>query len=110
MRRRVARWVLLDDSRDPAAQEVLWRRKWSRAHLGKPSYESRGVSASEYHRYWDEYVAKRWQAHGGAANLERCRLAGEINHPPLILDALAPAHATAKAVADWLVSESRVIH
>ena len=65
-RRRVARWVVLDDKPDDAAaQEALWRRKWQRSgHLGKKSYRERGVSAEAYAAYWRDYVAARWHEHG----------------------------------------------
>ena len=49
---------------DPAKQEVLWRRKWTRSgHLGKKSYKERGVTADEYAAYWG-YVSARWREHG----------------------------------------------
>ena len=58
--------VLLDDGYDdPAKQEVLWRRKWTRSgHLGKKSYEERGVTADAYAAYWGDYVSARWKEHG----------------------------------------------
>ena len=66
VRRRVSRWVALDDRpKDAVAQEAFWRRKWQRSgHLGKKSYRERGVTAAEYARYWDDYVAPRWREHG----------------------------------------------
>ena len=41
----------------------LCRRKWSRPHLGKPSYEQRGVSLAAYRVYWDGYVWPSWKTH-----------------------------------------------
>jgi hypothetical protein len=66
VRDRCSELVLLDDGYgDPAKQETLWRRKWKRSgHLGKPSYEDRGVTADEYKAYWDDYVSARWKEHG----------------------------------------------
>ena len=46
--------------------ETLWRRKFKRSHLGKASYESRGVTPAEYAVYWDSYVWPRWMEHGEA--------------------------------------------
>ena len=65
VRDRCAQLVLLDDGYDdPAKQEVLWRRKWTRSgHLGKESYKARGVTADEYEAYWG-YVSARWKEHG----------------------------------------------
>lgn len=65
-RRRVQRWILLDaPPNDAAAQAELWRRKYTRSgHLGKKSYQERGVSADAYAAYWNDYVARRWREHG----------------------------------------------
>ena len=58
-------FVLLSaDGRDPSVMERLWRRKWQRSHLGKPSYRDRGVTAQEYQVYWESYVWPRWLEHG----------------------------------------------
>ncbi len=77
VRDRCAQLVLLDDGYDdPAKQEVLWRRKWTRSgHLGKTSYQQRGVTADEYEAYWG-YVAARWKEHG----LDRVEAAGRPIH------------------------------
>ena len=78
VRDRCAQLVLLDDGYDnPAKQEVLWRRKWTRSgHLGKKSYEERGVSADEYAAYWGDYVSAAWKEHG----LDRVEAAGRPIH------------------------------
>jgi hypothetical protein len=77
VRDRCAQLVLLDDGYDdPAKQEVLWRRKWTRTgHLGKESYKARGVTANEYEAYWG-YVSARWKEHG----LDRVEAAGRPIH------------------------------
>ena len=77
VRDRCAKLVLLYDGYDdPAKQEVLWRRKWTRSgHLGKKSYEERGVTADEYEAYWS-YVSARWKEHG----LDRVEAAGRPIH------------------------------
>ena len=49
---------------DAAAQEACWRRKWTREHLGKQSYRTRGVDAADYRCYWERYVWPRWIEHG----------------------------------------------
>lgn len=87
VRDRCSELVLLDDGYgDPAKQETLWRRKWKRSgHLGKPSYEDRGVTADEYKAYWDDYVSARWKEHG----LDRIEAAGRgVVH---LVDAHDPA-------------------
>lgn len=55
------RFVLLDVHDTDAGE--LCRRKWSRPHLGKPSYEQRGVSLAAYRVYWDGYVWPSWKTH-----------------------------------------------
>ena len=77
VRDRCAKLVLLDDGYDdPAKQDVLWRRKWTRSgHLGKASYKDRGVTADEYEAYWS-YVSARWKEHG----LDRVEAAGRPIH------------------------------
>ena len=77
VRDRCAQLALLDDGYDdPAKQEVLWRRKWTRSgHLGKESYKARGVTADEYEAYWG-YVSARWKEHG----LDRVEAAGRPIH------------------------------
>jgi uridine kinase len=60
--------VVLDaDGDDLIAMEALWRRKWQRSHLGKPSYESLGVTAVEYSCWWSSYCWPRWEEHGQRA-------------------------------------------
>ena len=78
VRDRCAQLVLLDDGYDdPAKQKVLWRRKWTRSgHLGKKSYEERGVTAEEYAAYWGDYVSAAWKEHG----LDRVEAAGQPVH------------------------------
>ena len=78
VRDRCAQLVLLDDGYDdPAKQEVLWRRKWTRTgHLGKDSYKARGVTAEEYAAYWGDYVSAAWKEHG----LDRVEAAGRPIH------------------------------
>ena len=78
VRDRCAQLVLLDDGYDdPAKQEVLWRRKWTRSgHLGKQSYKERGVTADEYAAYWGDYVSARWKEYG----LDRVEAAGRPIH------------------------------
>ena len=41
---------------------VLQQRKYTRAHLGKPSYAARGASAEEYRVYFEHYVMQRYEA------------------------------------------------
>ena len=56
-----------------AEKEILMMRKFERAHLGKPSYEDRGVTVEEYRRYWDECVIDRflrWGATRPAGTVE----------------------------------------
>ena len=60
---------------DDAEGEVLMMRKWGRAHLGKPSYEDRGVTVEEYRRYWEECVIGRFQKWGAS------RPAGTVEVP-----------------------------
>ena len=74
VRDRCAQLVLLDDGYDdPAKQEVLWRRKWTRTgHLAKTSYQQRGVTADEFAAYWGDCVSARWKEHG----LDRVEAAG----------------------------------
>ena len=36
--------------------DELMRRKWQRTHLGKASYQERGISIGEYRAYWSECV------------------------------------------------------
>ena len=78
VRDRCAQLVLLDDGYDdPAKQEILWRRKWTRSgHLGKKSYKERGVTADEYAAYWGDYVSAAWKEHG----LDRVEAAGRPIH------------------------------
>ena len=47
------------------------RRKWGRRHLGKASYQERGVTFEEYSVYWSHYVVRRFHecAAGDAARL-----------------------------------------
>ena len=78
VRDRCAQLVLLDDGYDdPAKQEVLWRRKWTRTgHLAKTSYQQRGVTADEFAAYWGDCVSARWKEHG----LDRVEAAGRPIH------------------------------
>lgn len=46
------------------AKATLRSRKYTRSHLGKPSYQQRGVSEAEYAVYFDHYVWPSWVAHG----------------------------------------------
>lgn len=49
------------------ALDELRRRKYTRsAHLGKPSYEQRGVSAADYQVYFEQYVWPSWLKHGAS--------------------------------------------
>mmetsp|Transcript_43878 Transcript_43878/g.94504 ORF Transcript_43878/g.94504 Transcript_43878/m.94504 type:complete len:225 (-) Transcript_43878:31-705(-) len=58
-------WVLLAPGESSKEnQEVLWRRKYTRSHLGNQSYKDRGVTEAEYQTYWDSYVWPRWLEHG----------------------------------------------
>ena len=52
--------VLMAD--DAPARHALRRRKYARAHLGRPSYEQRGVSEAEYEIYFEHYVWPSWRA------------------------------------------------
>jgi len=56
--------LLAPGDSSPAAQEVLWKRKYLRSHLGNKSYKDRGVTEQEYHAYWAGYVWPRWLEHG----------------------------------------------
>lgn len=62
------------------AKAILRTRKYTRSHLGKPSYQQRGVSEAEYSVYFDHYVWPSWLTHGAsrvppeALKLESCRL------------------------------------
>ena len=49
---------------DSTAESELCRRKYSRSHLGKPSYQERGVHAEDYAVYWKNYVWPAWIEHG----------------------------------------------
>ena len=50
---------------DDAEKEILMMRKYRRSgHLGKLSYESRGITVEEYTRYWDECIIDRFQKYG----------------------------------------------
>jgi hypothetical protein len=91
VRSRCAEIVLLDDAHDDeATQRDLARRKWRRGgHLGKKSYEDRGVSEDAYWAYWRDYVAPRWKAHG----LDRAP------QDATVLDCRAPVAESAAALA-----------
>lgn len=51
---------------DDSAKVALAARKYTRAHLGKPSYQQRGVSEAEYGVYFDHYVWPAWVTHGAS--------------------------------------------
>ena len=78
---------------DADAMETLWRRKFKRSHLGKASYESRGVTPAEYAVYWDSYVWPRWMEHGEA----------RIPEGTLRIDCLLPVEdqVTQLFATDW---------
>ena len=74
---RVQRWVVL--TTDAAADEALWRRKWTRRkavastdsepgqqgqRVERPSYEQCGVSAAEFRVFYEGHVRARWREHG----------------------------------------------
>ena len=91
--------VLGVPSDDADAQEACWRRKWTREHLGKQSYRSRGVDADDYRCYWERYVWPRWVEHGAASMAMT-----EIAAAPSTLQLRAtdaPAQSVARLVA-WL--------
>ena len=47
-----------------SAKAALRSRKYTRGHLGKASYQQRGVTETEYQVYFDHYVWNRWETHG----------------------------------------------
>lgn len=47
-------------------KQTLMMRKFTRDHLGKKSYQARGVSMQEYAVYFEECVIDRFEAHGKA--------------------------------------------
>ena len=60
VRAEVSAFAVLASRPDSGAQRDLWLRKYRRAgHLGKPSYETRGVTEADYKAYWDHYVELR---------------------------------------------------
>lgn len=91
--------VVLAPADDAEAMEKLWQRKWRRAHLGKPSYKLRGVSADAYAVYWHHYVWQRWLEHGEQ------RVPGGT----LRLECQQPVEALADAVREtgWLETQCR---
>lgn len=56
------------------AKSTLCRRKWTRSHLGKPSYRSQGVASDEYAVYWNHYVWPRWIDHSQCLPSDALRL------------------------------------
>lgn len=52
VRSEIDHFVVAEARPDPASQRELWLRKYKRTHLGKPSYEQRGVSEEAYQIYW----------------------------------------------------------
>ena len=48
------------------AKANLRSRKYTRSHLGKPSYQQRCVSEAEYAVYFDNYVWQAWVEHGAS--------------------------------------------
>ena len=51
---------------DERASLELCQRKYTRAHLGKPSYQERGVAPDDYAAYWEGYVWPAWLEHGAS--------------------------------------------
>jgi len=70
----------------PEASEVLMRRKYTRSHFGKKSYEQKGVSLQDFACFWDNYVFLRFQQH----------IPPQVPANTIIIDCLVP---TAEAVA-----------
>jgi len=91
LRKLCSHHVVLDaDGDDALVMETLWRRKYQRKHLGKPSYASRGVTAEEYAVWWSSYCWPRWVEHGQVA----------VPSTALRLDCLQPRTALADALVD----------
>mmetsp|Transcript_85549 Transcript_85549/g.165757 ORF Transcript_85549/g.165757 Transcript_85549/m.165757 type:complete len:372 (-) Transcript_85549:306-1421(-) len=100
VRSEVDHFVLLDSRPDAASQRELWHRKYTRSHLGKPSYEQRGVSEEAYQVYWDAYVEPRWREHGRGRAATVCPDA-------LRLDCHAPTNTNVKRLLDtgWFMGK-----
>lgn len=64
VRTEIDKYVVLDTESEEHTQDELCTRKFTRSHLGKISYEKRGVSKKEYRCYWDHYVEPKWIEHG----------------------------------------------
>lgn len=72
--------VMWAGGEDEDAKAALRARKYTRRHLGKSSYQERGVSEAEYSVYFDHYVWPSWVTHGanrvppGALKIDCLRL------------------------------------
>ena len=66
VRSEVDHFAVLSSSPDPGPQRELWTRKLHRAHLGKASYASQGVTEAQYQAYWEGYIEPRWREHGAS--------------------------------------------
>ncbi len=80
---------------DCAAQHILMERKYTRDHLGQPSYAKRGVSLAEYQVYWDACV---WTPYCKYRTMEPALAA---TMPMLVLDALAPLVDSISRIFAW---------
>ena len=65
-------------------EEELLMRKWARAHLGKPSYQERGVSQDDYRVYFSGYVRPAFLKYGcpqplPAHTVSRVRAGGQMS-------------------------------
>jgi len=75
--------VMLEFKGGRDAEEEVIRRKWTRRHLGKLSYEERGVSFADYCVYWDGYVHLRFTEYAAKGT-------PPPGKPVVSLDALLP--------------------
>ncbi|EOD15767.1 hypothetical protein EMIHUDRAFT_119278 [Emiliania huxleyi CCMP1516] len=73
---------------DEHAATELCSRKYTRKHLGRSSYEERGVSAEEYRVYWENYVWPAWLQHGASSLPADCLRIGCTEEPAAQLDQL----------------------
>ncbi len=74
---------------------TIMERKWSRRHLGNPSYQERGVSLEAYAVYWNHYVYPRFLEHSARDEQVAAAATGS---PLLDVDTCEPLDAVARRV------------
>jgi hypothetical protein len=72
LRTEIDKYVVIGSKSDKQSQDKLCRRKFTRSHLGKISYQQKGVSLEDYQCYWNSYVTPSWEKHGQSRIGEVC--------------------------------------